>query len=319
MVDDGNPDAAAGDGRLEPADAARLGWGLTGAVRRHELGVNKAAWRVGGAKWLYREPVRGADRIARLHRLMTQPAVLAMPFEVPRPLPTLDGDASLRHGGDVWWLADDVSGRHPAADDPADMELVVGALAVLHRHLRQVPRDRVVSDVDTDRAVDRAAELLSALPFDPGQREVVRHAVDRYRSQAPPAGRRQVVHGDPSNPNVVMSTDTRGVRGFLDWDGCRWDSVLADLATVAQTLVLRAAPRAPSAAVLGLVEREATAYREAGGAAVTPEDILVGLLGAKLESVSHHGARYLAGDIDFDLVASQPAKILRVERLLDEL
>ncbi|RAQ93998.1 hypothetical protein [Thermogemmatispora tikiterensis] len=61
-----------------------------------------------------------------------------------------------------------------------------------------------------------------------------------------------------------------------------------------------------------------TAYQQAGGASFTLQALLIFMLLTKFESIAHHGARFLRGEIAADLVLSQLEKIRMIMLLAQE-
>ncbi|GGL42411.1 phosphotransferase enzyme family protein [Planomonospora parontospora] len=312
--------------RLTPSDLDSLArdlsnkhWGLTEPAERVDIGVNKTTWRVGDA-WLSSAPPSMRESIDRLRAVCAAVAQeTGGAYAVPAFLRTRSGEHSVETAGWIWWMTEHVPGRAPVASSPADMEAVAAGMARLHRLLRTLPPTLTVSDTDMVTLFERGTALAAdpRLGYGAEQRDIVATAEARVRERLEILTRQptQLVHGDPSNPNLRMAADGEPVlTGLLDWDHARRDLVLADLATIAQTIVLRSGAPEPTV----LLERMLGAYQTEGGISCSVEDVLTGLLMAKFESVAHHGGRYLRGECSLEIVASQPGKIREILRLVDD-
>lgn len=290
------------------------GWGLTGPVERAEVGVNKATWRA-GRYWLACDYPRAAGYVSRtrvlLARLVADPR---LELAVPCLVPASDGLVVHAHNR-AWWLTGHVSGRQPDPRSAADTAAVAAGLARLHAFLRDIPADLAVSDDDLVSLFASGVRLAAdpRLGFCPeDQRTAGRAAaVAGEHICGLQLAERQLIHGDPSHPNLRVHDGPVRLTGALDWDQARADLILADVATVAETVVFRSGTARP----LGALETMLHAYMAAGGTAVTLDDAIAGLVMVKFESIAHHGARYLRGETSRATVASQLAKIRLVLEL----
>jgi Ser/Thr protein kinase RdoA (MazF antagonist) len=283
-------------------------WGLTLPLERIEVGVNKATWRAGDY-WLACDYPRMTDQVMRMQALLTQLASSArMEFSVPRLVPAPHGAVVQAHGR-AWWLTEHVDGRQPDPRDPADTGAVAAGLARLHTALRDVPSTLAVSADNLVSLFETGGRLAADPRFDfsPDDRKTADEAtaVVCDRLEALQRAGTQLIHGDPSNPNLRVKDNPVHLTGALDWDYARVDLALADVATVAQTVVFRSGTAAPLEALNAMV----AAYRAAGGVPLTLDDVLVGLVMVKFESIAHHGARYLRGETDQAMVSGQVDKI----------
>lgn len=303
---------------LSQATAAQVRhrWGLADRPLRHELGVNKGTWRI-GSHWLSADESARRPRVERLRLLLKRLHAQKTEFDLPTFVAARDGRYVHELDGRIWWVTTHVRGRHPKPSSEADMVAVARGLADLHAALRRLPRSAAVSNHDAYRWFELGATVGSnfRLPFRPADRTILGKAEARVRAALPSLPRDvQLVHGDPSNPNLRLSrtVDLR-LTGVLDLDEARVDDPLTDLATVAQTVVLRSGRDNP----LPLLDQVLDTYAERSRLERTRDAVLVSLLMAKFESVATHGTRFLDGAGDPDLVASQPAKVKRVLDLLD--
>lgn len=307
---------ASGGEEDQARHVARL-WGLQDLPERLDLGVNKGTWKV-GSMWLSCQVGEDTSLVTRLHHLLNAVSASCPDVAVPRLVPTGDGEFVRRHAGRTWWVTAHVGGRQPEAGSAPDMEAVGRGLARLHACLRPVPRSLACSTEDMVSRFEAGVALAHdpRLGFSARDHDVVDRAehVIRDRLSTGDLGSRQLLHGDPSNPNLRLSVDGEPrLTGALDWDSARGDVPLVDLATVAQTVVLRSGWEEP----LDLLDLVVDEYRRAGGQDYTVGDVLVGLLLVKFESVAHHGRRFLAGQAGAQLVANQPGKLAVVLDVLE--
>ncbi|HET8681160.1 MAG TPA: phosphotransferase [Micromonosporaceae bacterium] len=287
---------------------ARDGWGLTAVAERVDVGVNKATWRI-GEHWLTCDFPRAAEQVGRMRTLLSRLASTpGTGLAVPRLVPAAD-EPVVHAEGRVWWLTEHVDGRQPEPASPADTAAVAVGLARLHSVLRGLPATLAVSTEDSVALFEAGVRLAAdpRLGFAADDRRTVdeaeaavRDRLDELRSPGT-----QLVHGDPSHPNLRVYDDPVRLTGALDWDHSRVDLALADVATVAQTVVFRSGSATPLTAVDAMLR----AYLSAGGVPMTLDDVLVGLVLAKFESIAHHGARYLRGETGQGMAGGQVDKI----------
>lgn len=288
-------------------------WGIATRPARVEIGVNKHTWRV-GQRWLsctadYR--VQEVQRELLLYAHLRERAHL--PGAVAVPFPQASSQGLLVCANErVWWVSEHVAGRRPAVGNPADTLAVACGLAGLHAWLQPVPAELAVSADDSLTLYARAWELLAdpqRLGLTPADMVTLREAcglVDAYLATAVPPLPRQLIHGDPSHPNLRLSAGAgRQLVGALDWESCRVDFPLSDLATLGQTVVFRAGG-ANSLAGLGAIH---AAYGQLARSRCEISDLLMFMILGKFESIAHHGARFLRGEARQELVRSQPEKI----------
>ncbi len=285
-------------------------WGIEEVPTVVELGVNKETWRV-GAHWLSADYPHAAERVRREQRLLTTLGTdPAAPFAVPRPVPSPTGQAP-EHAGRIWRLTEHVPGRHPRPESVDDLRAVAHGLARLHAWTAGLDVELAVSEADSFALFEAGVALAASgdLPFAPADRELLAEAAEFSRAHpVGPAGR-QLIHADPSYPNLRMpDQDAADLSGLLDWESCRLDVPLADLAVVGQTVMFRSGLPDP----LGHLRLLLRGYQEAGGAEFDLDTLLTAMIMAKFESIDHHGRRFLRGEVDAGLALSQPAKIAAI-------
>jgi macrolide phosphotransferase len=221
--------------------------------------------------------------------------------------------------GRVWWLTRGLPGRAPGPRSLDDTLAVASGLATLHTFLRQVPRNLAVMRTDS-LALFGEGVRLAARPLRIGLRPADLAVIDaaaaivRTHWNRLSARPRQLVHGDPSYPNLRLSLGSPPrLTGILDWESCRYDLPLADLSRLGQAVLYRSGTADAAAGLTQALQRYSGA--PARGGELT--DLLVAMIMAKFESIAHHGRRYLDGEGPRDLVASQPGKIARILALFE--
>jgi Ser/Thr protein kinase RdoA (MazF antagonist) len=290
-------------------------WQFDGSPERVDIGVNKATWRVGDF-WLSSEYAVAEPEVMRLGGLLDRAAAeLAPGIAVPKFEPSSQGTV-VRKGGHLWWVTRNLPGRHPDPSSASDMAAVAGGLAVMHEALRRVPREHAVSD-DTCEGLFRAGERLvgdERLKFTPDDLDAAKQAADVVAQHLDAIRSRdmQVTHGDPSNPNLFVDGESPRLIGAIDWDYARFDLVISDVATMAQTILFRSDTDRPGE----FLEAALTAYITAGGLELGLEEVLAGVLMVLFEAVAHHGNRYIAGQGAYDRVGGRIDNMRKVLSLL---
>jgi Ser/Thr protein kinase RdoA (MazF antagonist) len=292
-------------------------WAEESPVERVEIGVNRWTWQVGAERFLVSASV---DRHAHTEREIALRGLLTpdrFPWSIPRTVLTSEGRPLVRADEREWWVTTRVFGRHPDPASAADTGAVARALGHMHNALRALdPAGLRLADQPSAGWAPHAREFVDEhrSRLTSTDTHIVCAAADeferRWSSLAEPT---QTVHGDPSLPNLMIhDTDRPVVTGILDWEEAAWDTPLIDLAATGLSVVFWSG-RPDLRSQLRHVLDEYQAAREAGW---TEVDILTAMVGCKLESVVHHGRRYLAGHGPRELMSSQP-KLMK--RLLDEL
>jgi Ser/Thr protein kinase RdoA (MazF antagonist) len=291
-------------------------WQLDGRPERVDIGVNKATWRIGDF-WLSSDFAAAEGQVARLEGLLDRVAAefgsgIAVPEFVPSPSGPI-----VEAGGRVWWVTRNVAGRHPVPSAESDMVAVAKGLAVMHEALKRVPREYAVSG-DTCEGLFRSGERLVAddrLRFTPDDLDVARQGTAIVvKNLDTILGRKmQITHGDPSNPNLFVDGSSPQLVGVIDWDYARFDLVISDVATMAQTILFRSDTDRPRE----FLEVALAAYRAAGGLELSAEEVLIGVLMILFEAIAHHGNRYILGQGGYELVGGRIDNMRIVLGLLD--
>jgi len=287
-------------------------WGISEKPGRVDIGVNKHTWLV-GEHWLFCTSARRAEQIRREFALFAHLQMRARsPGAVAIPCPLVSRAGLIVHtDGRVWWMSEHVAGRPPDPHNPADMWAVVQGLAGLHRWLQPVGPELAVSADDSLTLFARARALLAdpqRMGFSSAAMLTLHEAAELVEASLPALLLlpRQLIHGDPSHPNLRLALGPSGqLIGALDWEECRFDFPLSDLSTVGQTVVFRtgsSAPLADLATIHAIYGQQRESCFDLG-------QMLLFMILGKFESIAHHGERFLRGEAQPELVLSQPAKI----------
>jgi homoserine kinase type II len=180
-----------------------------------------------------------AQQVAAERRLLTALADAGLPFEVPVPMPTVDGRPTLATEYGPATLTQWTPGGHPARDSRG-LGLAGAALGQLHVALASLPVRLAPTDWSTRplNAIhphvtdldELAAEMMRALPTEPGARWFADRAPEiearttRWYEVLP----RQIVHGDYALGNVLVAGDQ--VTAILDFEVAGIDMRLIDVA-----------------------------------------------------------------------------------------
>jgi Ser/Thr protein kinase RdoA (MazF antagonist) len=275
------------------------------------IGVNRRVWRTELGFLTTSWPDERAMAEAELALCQQVAATPAVRFEVPSPIPADGGRLIVDAFDRIWWITHPVTGERP---DPTALETLLAvseSLAEVHGQLRRVDQVAVVQPRRLIDWVPLAAEFLEQHPdlFQPAQRDSIAVAVrvvgdrDRELSQG-----EQLVHGDPSFPNLLVDPASKRIVGILDWQEAAIDSVLADLSVLGNTIWQRSGLPNRRSALDQCIDR----YASQGGRTLQSPMVLIAMLAAKLQSVVHHGSRYVAGRGSWDNLAEQPALIQEI-------
>jgi Ser/Thr protein kinase RdoA (MazF antagonist) len=235
----GVQDPAASAGRLLPA------WRLPEptAVRRAAGGTNNIVLIVdtGGASYVLRVYQNLApDRVAAEHRLLDALAGAGLPFAVPKPVPTPDGETYVSAPEGIVALFPYLPGHTPDPDRLEEIVQAGEALALLGLALADLPADLAPIDW-RDYPLDRihpavtdldelADELATALPGHPGVEWLATHAVpsDQRYAQLCRTLPVRIVHGDFAVSNVLVDS-TGKPTAVLDFEVAGLDLAVTDV------------------------------------------------------------------------------------------
>ena len=229
---------------------ALIAWGDVELTAPTRGGSRNKVWYglVNGEARVIRRSQRATEALS--WELEAVESVRALGLRVPATIPTLAGES--QHGGIV--VHERVEGRPP--DSENDWRRVAAYLQELHGGVGEIAqRPGFTSSLDL-LGVDSGGDVdLSKMP--PGAVRRCREAWRRLEGRPT-----TLVHGDPGRSNILMS-DGRVV--LIDWDECRVDVPLLDLAAlpaaastldVAQAWVASQAASAWEAAVSWTAEPE---------------------------------------------------------------
>lgn len=287
-------------------------WGLhQPRVEAVTIGVNRRVWRTETGflttSWPDERSMAEAE-LAICHQVAAAPSVR---FELPAPIADRDGTIIVEAFDRIWWLTRPVSGERP---DPTLLETLLAvsaSLAEVHGQLRDVSG---ATTVQSRRLIDwapLAADFIQAHSelFQPTQRTAISTAVELVSGNNHElAGDEQLVHGDPSFPNLLVDPMSKRIVGILDWQEAAVDSVLADLSVLGNTVWQRSGLPDRRSALEECLRR----YSDQAGRAFRAETVLIAMLAAKLQSVVHHGTRYLAERGNWENLAEQPELIAEI-------
>ena len=216
-------------------------WGVApDAVWPTERGTNNRTFAVvqGGRRWALRISENlSAAQVRAEHRLLGRLRRAGLPFAVPEPVPSLDGDtlaetpagsATLCH-----WLP---GARLDLAGEPA-MERFGRAMGLLGEALRDVPPDdaphdwrgswRVHPDVPDRDDLCRELRAAGVSPDQVTLLETAATRVEAWRSRVGGGLPVQVVHGDLGSSNLLA--DERTITAVLDFEIAGADFRVQDL------------------------------------------------------------------------------------------
>lgn len=291
-------------------------WGVRAVPRRIDVGVNKRTWRAGDY-WLSCAPERFWELIRRESSLYEALAAAeGGAVAIPAVVPARSG-LQLTRGGAVWRLTRNVPGRRPHPAVPGDAAAVVAGVARLHCWLQEQPVALAVSQSSTADLFTRGVRVARdpSLGFDRADLTTIERGREVVLSHDVHAAcDRRLVHGDPSFPNLRLSTESPLMLiGAVDWDCCRVDDVLTDLAVLGHSVVFRSRAENPLRELRHMIDT----YQNHGGRSCSMREVLVYMVMAKFESIAHHGERFFRREAPPELVASQPAEMRAVLELYD--
>jgi macrolide phosphotransferase len=290
----------------EAEDVLTQHWNLRARLCPVSVAVNRRVWRVEDSflagSWSDDRP--GVQRELELCRALTNSPRFS--FAVPTPILTSNGAKLLELGSRLWWRTAALSGSHPEPTDREQVLAVARDLARLHAELAASGVKATVQQVPFHEWPSRALAFVrdhpEALPA--ADRLVVERAVAAAEHIQDHLSDSQLVHGDPSFPNLLCANSPDGLRlvGILDWQEAAIDSLLTDLSVLGTTVWFRSNAEDPGE----LLRQALRAYEEAGGKPWPYPTVLLAILAAKLQSVAHHGSRYVAGKGPYALFSEQP-------------
>lgn len=290
-------------------------WGIFAPLQRVDIGVNKSVWRTDGY-WLASTSSRHVARVEREHALYATLASRDGAFDVPKIHPSRVG-TYVTADDRIWWMTTHVPGRPPDPASEGDGAVVAAGLARLHSWLSPVEGFVEDDNVDLLSYCRDGQKLVRELPFAREEQRVIAQAsefVDQWL-RAQPIASRQVVHGDPSFPNLRLSEERiPSLSGCLDWERCRLDSVISDVATCGEAVAFRSGTNHPKERLQSFL----ASYQEAGGKQFTLIEVIASMIMANFESISHHGERFLRSEGTWELLAFRTKRFSTELRILRE-
>lgn len=225
-----------------PDVTATPDWGTNNQVRLLACAGRRLVWR--------RYENLSIEQVRREHLLLARLADADLPFAVPTPLSTRDGDTLVVDGPNAIGLHELIPGRRPERS-AVDIALVATAFGLLHNALATLPRElaphdwaattlaRVHPDVADPTLL---TEELEARGASTAQLRWWHSALEADAAcVAAQAGLpTQLVHGDVSLSNALLDdadghSERNGpghhISGLLDFEISGWDTRVADLST----------------------------------------------------------------------------------------
>jgi Ser/Thr protein kinase RdoA (MazF antagonist) len=238
------------DDTTERALAVKIaagGWGLHDELSAIQ-GQARQTWRIAD-HWLSAVDDRRFEALQRERRLLQELQCECsrseIGIQVPEPVSTDDGRYEVHFEGRAWRVTKHLQGFRPNDDLAVTFVEASSALVKVHRALRSLPEELAVGDSAIaglrpmlDQAFRRDWEPLTD---DPQERELVEGVAQFVvplleRLESEPV---QLIHGDWATPNLLVSDPSTGaVTGVLDWEFCTVGPIVADLATLASTVLM---------------------------------------------------------------------------------
>jgi aminoglycoside phosphotransferase (APT) family kinase protein len=294
----------------------RTFWNIDSEPVKVDIGVNKETWRV-GAYWLNAEPIDQLHRIEReLSLLDLLSATPDLPFCLPLVVPNRFEELPI-HFEQVWRLSEHVDGRAPIVNSVDDLDAVTRGIARLHIWSSHLSPISTPTELDSYGYFQNAVSLLEneVLPLSRLDRISLTEGEEFVNSKFKAFQQnRQLVHGDPSYPNLrVMENQGVSLTGLIDWESSRVDSTISDLAVLGQTVVFRFQSKQTLINLLRILD----VYAQASGTEFQLQELFTAMVLGKFESIFHHGCRFLQGRAEASMVSSQASKIAAILTLKD--
>ena len=214
-----------------------------GTTERIERGLVNRHWAVdlGGNRYVLRRYHARRTREAILWEQWVVDFAAKLGWPVAKPVPAGDGETLVEHGGRYWAAAPLLPGTAGGGTTPAAFRRVGEALAELHDNLLEVggpqrPGFGPTWDLDTlvrqwgAASFDSLAEQLGTTR--PDLAELIRSERVRSLRDLELGGADQLplllIHGDFQRFNLLW--DREQITGIVDFDFCRRDVLIADLA-----------------------------------------------------------------------------------------
>jgi Ser/Thr protein kinase RdoA (MazF antagonist) len=285
--------------------------------------TSRHTWTIDGEFWLSHADVDEATPFQREAELLR-----ALPGEIDRcgaawGVPDIvladDGRTTAVSADGVWRVTRHLAGDHPEPRDPATYRVLPSMLAELHAVLESSSPARRVRE---EGIVERAAGLLALygtrsfapVTGDPLETFAVRTTADwlATRVHELAAQPRQLTHGDWIPTNVKIGATGWGV---LDWEFCRVDPVVMDLAQSCCTLLIWSGLDRVEDRIDELVRR----YSVDSGKTLSPESVRAAMMLYWLHNYHHWRERHEAVGRYENVLARQPGRLLAVGKFVGAL
>jgi homoserine kinase type II len=207
-----------------------------------ERGTNNRTFVVihGRQRWVLRVSQNlSADQVRAEQRLLRRLGHVGLPFQVPAPLPALNGDKVVETSAGPATLCPWIPGVRPDLASELALERLGRAIGMLGEAMRDVPFQDAPQDWRGDRLrvhpevpdVEDLCLELAVAGVRPEQVELLRVASRRLAAWQPKTGSLpvQVVHGDLGASNVLVHKQTGELTGLLDFEIAGADFRVNDL------------------------------------------------------------------------------------------
>jgi Ser/Thr protein kinase RdoA (MazF antagonist) len=302
------------------ADVLRHSWGITAGSERVATGTSRDTWSIEGAFWLSHSDLAEETPFRReaelLHALPNEIARCRAHWQAPEVVPTMDGRSIATSDDGVWRVTRHLPGAELDPHDPATYSALASMLAELHATLGTMPESLRVREQGIVEVAPQLVERYTVASFSPASEDARESFVVRAMAEwlKPRIGElagqpRQLTHGDWIPPNVKVSAKGWGV---LDWEFCRVDPIVMDLAQSCCTLLIWSGLNSTGARIDELVQR----YSVNSGRVVSLESVQVAMALYWLHNYHHWRERHESIGRYKHKLARQPGRLFVVGKFV---
>jgi Ser/Thr protein kinase RdoA (MazF antagonist) len=298
------------------AAVLRQFWGITAVPEHVSAGVSRDNWRIGEAFWLsYSEASERARFLREAELLRALPfrlKSLGAAWTVPEIVPTMENESIATSEQGFWRITRHVPGQEPDPRHSGTYPALAAMLAEVHKALGSLPQSLVVCERGI---VEKGRDLVhtyctssfSCVTQDPRERFLVQTLCEwlGLRLSILEAEPRQLTHGDWIPRNLKVSADGWAV---LDWEFCRLDPVVMDLAQSCCTLLMWSGLNRVADRIDELVHR----YAELTGHEVSMESVPTAMVLYWLNNYDHWRGRQARIGRYGHVLAIQPERLHQV-------
>lgn len=211
----------------------RPAWGTNNEVLLLRCGTRELVWR--------RYQNLAIEQVRREHRLLARLTAADLPFSVPSPLRTGDGDTLVPDGTTAIELHDAIPGRRPQHNS-YEIALVAAAFGLLRNALADLPRELAPYDwsgttlAGVHPDVPDPTLLTDELAAHGATATQLRWWASALEQDAACVAAQmglptQLIHGDVALSNALIAAANIQVTGLLDFEISGWDTRVADFST----------------------------------------------------------------------------------------